>query len=50
MKGFLSGILLVVLSFGSIVTHAQVQEPTILNPKAKWKFKTEGPRAGILGC
>ncbi|HEY5919284.1 MAG TPA: PQQ-binding-like beta-propeller repeat protein [Chryseolinea sp.] len=32
--------------FGTTVTHAQVEEPTILNPIAKWKFKTQGPIRG----
>jgi outer membrane protein assembly factor BamB len=45
MKRSLLGTLLLML-FGSIVTHAQVEEPTILNPRAKWKFKTEGPIRG----
>jgi outer membrane protein assembly factor BamB len=37
---------MVFLSFGLMVTHAQVEEPTILNPKTKWKFKTHGPVRG----
>jgi outer membrane protein assembly factor BamB len=32
--------------FGATVTHAQVEEPAILNPIAKWKFKTQGPIRG----
>ena len=46
MKRLLPGILAILLSFDSIVTHAQVEEPTILNPKVKWKFKTQGPVRG----
>jgi len=46
MKRFLPAILAMLLVFGSIVTHAQVQGPTILNPNAKWKFKTQGPVRG----
>ena len=46
MKRFLGGALLVLSLFESTVTHSQVDAPTILNPKAKWKFKTQGPVRG----
>ena len=30
----------------TLVTHAQVEDPAILNPRSKWKFKTQGPIRG----
>ena len=35
-------LLCTLILFGATITCAQVEEPTILNPIAKWKFKTQG--------
>ena len=37
---------LILFLFGATITRAQVEEPTILNPITKWKFKTQGPIRG----
>jgi len=45
MKRSLLFTLILILAHFQI-THAQVEDPTILNPTAKWKFKTQGPIRG----
>jgi outer membrane protein assembly factor BamB len=45
MKRSLQCTLFLIL-FGTLITLAEVEEPSILNPRSKWKFKTQGPIRG----
>lgn len=46
MKRSLRGIVLLILLLAFIVTQAQVEKTPGVNPKTKWKFKTQGPIRG----